>query len=723
MCINRERVNVAGRVNMICFDKTGTLTEDFLDIHGYRPVTLNRGVMEFNQFTENCEKMAESSSKYYKEKIKNQGISSKNKDLDLIYVECLSSCHGITSVDGKLIGDPIDVKMFEACGWILKENSTDTDNYGSLVSAYIRPADEQDLQEKLSKRPSDNNSDEEIFNSHYELGIVRRFDFSSKLQRMSVIVKNAREDYFKAYCKGSPEKIKELCQQDTVPSNFNDILSKYTMKGFRVLALCFKNFKMDYMYTQKVDRDVIESNMIFLGLLIVQNKLKEKTKPSIETLQKAGLKMVMATGDNILTAISVSRDCSLINNETPIFICDIVKGENNESELVWSQLENFSGNQEQLEELRGRTNSLTRRTINNLRSSGEKPFSRTQTRDSTNPSLMRTSTNPNPMRDSTDPMNTSLFAKKFAPETIEDKSNLLSTINENETEFNLKMGTELEVEVRGLEEEAINIDVSKYPMNYKQNESTSLEETFTIAITGPNFESLWKMKNKFLSTKNPDYRVHFETFKLVLQNGYIFARMSPEHKGLLVESLREQNLTVCMCGDGANDCSALRAADVGVSLSREEASIAAHFTSSDPDISCLIKLFREGKASLVTSIQTFKYMMIYSLIQFISVTLLMTVNSYLSDNEFLVPDLLIIFPLAILIARTGAYYKLTHHQPTGALISLPIISSILLQCTCQLLAQFFGWYILSIQEWYVADCTSGEDTVGACDANTVRHTK
>ena len=56
-----------------------------------------------------------------------------------------------------------------------------------------------------------------------------------------------------------------------------------------------------------------------------------------------------------------------------------------------------------------------------------------------------------------------------------------------------------------------------------------------------------------------------------------------------------------MCGDGANDCGALKTADVGISLSEAEASIAAPFTSKVQNISCVIKLFREGRASLVTS--------------------------------------------------------------------------------------------------------------------------
>lgn len=56
--------------------------------------------------------------------------------------------------------------------------------------------------------------------------------------------------------------------------------------------------------------------------------------------------------------------------------------------------------------------------------------------------------------------------------------------------------------------------------------------------------------------------------------------MAPEDKALLITNLQDCCKTeVGMCGDGANDCSALKAADVGVSLSESEASIAAPFTS------------------------------------------------------------------------------------------------------------------------------------------------
>jgi P-type E1-E2 ATPase len=71
-----------------------------------------------------------------------------------------------------------------------------------------------------------------------------------------------------------------------------------------------------------------------------------------------------------------------------------------------------------------------------------------------------------------------------------------------------------------------------------------------------------------------------------------------------------------MCGDGANDCAALKQADVGISLSQAEASIAAPFTCSVANIECVPTLIREGKASLATTFQIAKFMISYGLIQY-----------------------------------------------------------------------------------------------------------
>ena len=56
-----------------------------------------------------------------------------------------------------------------------------------------------------------------------------------------------------------------------------------------------------------------------------------------------------------------------------------------------------------------------------------------------------------------------------------------------------------------------------------------------------------------------------------------------------------------MCGDGANDCGALKTAHAGISLSEAEASVASPFTSKDPNISCVPNVIRFGIFSLCTT--------------------------------------------------------------------------------------------------------------------------
>jgi cation-transporting ATPase 13A3/4/5 len=68
--------------------------------------------------------------------------------------------------------------------------------------------------------------------------------------------------------------------------------------------------------------------------------------------------------------------------------------------------------------------------------------------------------------------------------------------------------------------------------------------------------------------------------------------MSPDEKHELVEKLQSIGYCCGFCGDGANDCGALKAADVGISLSEAEASVAAPFTSRVFDITCVPEVIR-----------------------------------------------------------------------------------------------------------------------------------
>lgn len=279
-CMNSRVINVAGSVNCVCFDKTGTLTEDGLDMWGVVPVvngTLQEAVRDVAE-------------------LEIGGL-----------VRGMAVCHSLTIISGVLSGDPLDVKMFEATGWILEEPEIcDNNKFDLLVPTVVKPPNSNLLLEQI--------------------GIIHQYQFSSTLQRMSVVTKNLATPDFELFCKGSPEMIVALSKPETVPMNLLKSLKKYTEKGYRVIAIATKTLpNWNYLKIKKTPREEMEKELTFLGLIILENRLKTQTTAVIKELIAANVKIVMITGDNIQTALSVARDCGIVQPQETVIDVDVVK--------------------------------------------------------------------------------------------------------------------------------------------------------------------------------------------------------------------------------------------------------------------------------------------------------------------------------------------------------------------------------------------------------------
>ncbi|OXB83138.1 UNVERIFIED_CONTAM: hypothetical protein H355_016702 [Colinus virginianus] len=290
-CISPQRINICGQLNLVCFDKTGTLTEDGLDLWGIQRV-------------ENARFLSPEERACSESLLKSE------------FIACMATCHSLTKIEGVLSGDPLDLKMFEAIGWILEEaTEEETALHNRIMPTVVRPSKQLFPESKQA-------TDQEM--TSYEIGIVRQFPFSSVLQRMCVIARILGEKRMDAYMKGAPEVIASLCKQETVPVDFESVLEEYTKQGFRVIALAHRKLesKLTWHKVQTINRDAIESNMDFMGLIIMQNKLKQETPAVLEDLHKANIRTVMVTGDNMLTAISVARDCGMILPQDKVIIAE-----------------------------------------------------------------------------------------------------------------------------------------------------------------------------------------------------------------------------------------------------------------------------------------------------------------------------------------------------------------------------------------------------------------
>lgn len=104
--------------------------------------------------------------------------------------------------------------------------------------------------------------------------------------------------------------IKERCVPSSLPVDFESQLQALALNGDRVLACAYRAFPCTAATLDpllRVSRADMEAGLTFAGFLVMENKLKPETPGVLRQLTAAGLRQVMVTGDNPLTAIAVAR--------------------------------------------------------------------------------------------------------------------------------------------------------------------------------------------------------------------------------------------------------------------------------------------------------------------------------------------------------------------------------------------------------------------------------
>ncbi len=169
----------------------------------------------------------------------------------------------------------------------------------AFVNSFFQAGLKNNIDQAVIKRGLEN--DMSKYEKEYKLVDEIPFDFSRR--RLSVAVDHNGK--VQLITKGAVEEILSLCTTSSykgkiepltkeIKDNVKRISKKLNEDGFRVIAVCSKNDierKLDYTIDD-------EKNMTLVGFIGFLDPPKESAKEAIERLNKAGIRVIVLTGDN-----------------------------------------------------------------------------------------------------------------------------------------------------------------------------------------------------------------------------------------------------------------------------------------------------------------------------------------------------------------------------------------------------------------------------------------
>lgn len=148
---------------------------------------------------------------------------------------------------------------------------------------------------------------------------VRELPFNSERKRMTVLCREA--DQLFAFVKGAPEILLERCTHLLTHDGIKEMTSNdrarmqqscQLMASEALRLLAFAERRLEFSSSKIADED-IENNLVFLGLVGLQDPPHADVKDSVSRCKQAGIKPVMITGDHPNTAKAIAEELGILN--------------------------------------------------------------------------------------------------------------------------------------------------------------------------------------------------------------------------------------------------------------------------------------------------------------------------------------------------------------------------------------------------------------------------